>query len=67
MNDVAVSNSGPLIHLAEIYKFDLLRIFRKIYIPRAVYDEVCKFQLPGCQELLNADNIFIIFVELYIS
>jgi len=39
--DKAVSNAGPLIHLAEIERFELLNVFTKIYIPEKVYKEVC--------------------------
>jgi uncharacterized protein len=38
---VAVSNSGPLIHLALIGRLDLLyTLFEKVLIPSAVYNEV---------------------------
>ena len=38
---IAVSNSGPLIHLAKVGLIDfLLRLFDKILIPESVYDEV---------------------------
>jgi predicted nucleic acid-binding protein len=38
---IIVSNAGPLIALAKIERFELLReLFGKIYIPQAVYDEV---------------------------
>lgn len=40
MPDEVVSNSGPLIHLAQINKFDLLAVFPKIYVPDEVYSEV---------------------------
>jgi predicted nucleic acid-binding protein len=38
---IIVSNAGPLIALAQIERFGLLReLFGKLYIPQAVYDEV---------------------------
>jgi predicted nucleic acid-binding protein len=37
---MVVSNTTPLIGLAAIQRFDLLKsLFGKIYIPQAVYDE----------------------------
>jgi len=53
----AVSNSGPLIHLSQIGKFELLYIFSKIYIPKMVYKEVNIEGKPGATELKNAKNI----------
>jgi len=40
MDKEGVTNSGPLIHLAQIGRFKLLSMFSKIYIPRKVYEEV---------------------------
>lgn len=38
---IVVSNAGPLIALAKIGRFELLReLFGKLYIPQAVYNEV---------------------------
>jgi predicted nucleic acid-binding protein len=38
---IIVSDAGPLIALAKIERFGLLReLFGKLYIPQAVYDEV---------------------------
>lgn len=37
---IVVSNTTPLIGLATIHRFDLLRqLFGRLYIPQAVYDE----------------------------
>ncbi len=37
---IVVSNSTPLIGLASIGRFDLLRsLFQKLYVPQAVYHE----------------------------
>ena len=41
---IVVSNTTPLIGLASIGRFELLRkIFREVYIPQAVYDEAVVF------------------------
>lgn len=53
----AVSNSGPLIHLAQIGKFKVLNIFSKIYLPEEVYQEVNTKDEPGQKELKEAKNI----------
>jgi len=38
---IVVSNSTPLISLAKINRFDLLKaIFSKVHIPQGVYEEV---------------------------
>jgi predicted nucleic acid-binding protein len=38
---IVISNAGPLITLARIERFELLReLFGELYIPQAVYDEV---------------------------
>ena len=38
---IAISNAGPLIHLAQINQLDLLfTLFEKVVIPQAVYNEV---------------------------
>ncbi len=60
MADEAVSNSGPLIHLAQINKFNLLKVFTRIFIPQAVYDEVCIADKPGNKELHSTG-----FIEVY--
>jgi predicted nucleic acid-binding protein len=36
----AVSDAGPLIHLAEIDSLELLSTFEKLLIPEAVYREI---------------------------
>ena len=60
--DKAVSNAGPLIHLAEIERFELLNVFTKIYIPEKVYKEVCIEGMPGEREVRNAENIEVLSV-----
>lgn len=57
MDEEAVSDSGPLIHLAQINKFNILSVFNKIFIPQAVYDEVCIAGKPGDIELHSAGFI----------
>ncbi len=55
-----VSNSTPLIALAKISRFELLKdLFHEINIPKAVYDEVVTSGegRSGCVELKNADWI----------
>jgi len=52
----AVSNSSPLILLSKINRFYLLKeIFKKIYIPKAVYEEICikGKEKPGSKETLE--------------
>ena len=61
-----VSNSGPLIALATIGKFDLLKnLFGQIYIPQAVYDEVVVYGEgePGAKETKEAEWIETLQVE----
>ncbi|RJS84204.1 DUF3368 domain-containing protein [Methanophagales archaeon] len=61
--DNVVSNAGPLIHLAEIERFALLKVFTKIYIPEKVYKEVCIEGMPGEREVRNAENIEVLSVS----
>jgi predicted nucleic acid-binding protein len=37
---VAVSDTGPLIHLAEIESLDLLSVCDRLYVPETVYEEL---------------------------
>jgi len=59
----AISNSGPLIHLAQIEKFELLNVFSKIYIPKEVFKEVCTAGKQGEKELKKAENVEILEVS----
>jgi predicted nucleic acid-binding protein len=55
---IVVSDSTPLIALAKVNHFSLLRLlFREIIIPQSVYDEVAIAGKgrPGSQELASAD------------
>ncbi len=51
-----VSNSSPLILLAKIGRFDLLKQYENVFIPNAVYTEVCIHGklLPGSEEIERA-------------
>ena len=47
MQEVTISNSSPIIHLAKIEQLDLLRdFFGELLIPEAVYEE-CMTQGQG--------------------
>jgi len=52
-----VSNSGPLIHLAQVDYFKILNIIKNIYITHEVFDEVCSFDLPGKDEVKKSKII----------
>lgn len=58
-----VSNSGPLIHLAQIGMLDLLDVFPVIYIPQKVYGEVCITGMPGYFEIKDKENIKVLQVS----
>ncbi len=58
-----VSNSGPLIHLAQIGMIDLLDVFQVIYIPQKVYEEVCIAGMPGYFEIKEKENIKVLQVS----
>ncbi|ALM74198.1 DUF3368 domain-containing protein [Thermococcus barophilus] len=51
-----VSNSSPLILLAKIGRFNLLKQYENVFIPNAVYIEVCIHgkSLPGSDEVKRA-------------
>lgn len=44
---VAVSDTGPLIHLAEIESLDLLSVIDELLVPETVYEELQQGGLPG--------------------
>jgi uncharacterized protein len=63
---IVVADSGPLIALASIEQFDLLRLlFSKISIPKAVREEVIATQekLPGAEEVANATWIQVLDIR----
>jgi len=63
---IVIANAGPLIALARIGHFNLLRsLYRQVHIPPAVRDEVAASGsgLPGAIEASTADWIRIIDVQ----
>lgn len=52
-----MADAGPLIHLAEIGALDLLKLFRKILIPQAVWDEVVGQNRVAPADLSELGNI----------
>ena len=46
MTVVAVSDTGPLIHLAEIESLDLLSVCDQLYIPETAYEELQQGSVP---------------------
>ncbi|QLD84574.1 nucleic acid-binding protein [Natronomonas halophila] len=57
MTLAAVSDAGPLIHLAEIESLDLLAVFDTLLIPEAVYEEVEKGGLPDALEDISYTRV----------
>ena len=55
--DKAISNSGPLIHLAQINAFEILNTIKNILIPDEVFREVCSFPLPGAKHVRESKII----------
>lgn len=51
---IAVSNTGPIIHLSEIGCFHCLRIVDSLFIPKAVESEIRRKNAPGKNELRSA-------------
>jgi len=61
-----VVNSTPIISLAILDKLTLLtKLYDQVYIPQAVYDEVCKEgeSKAGAKALKNADFIEIVSIK----
>ncbi len=54
---MAVADSGPLIHLSEIGRLDLLEIFDSLYVPNAVWQETVGQGRVSASTLSNASNI----------
>ncbi|MBI4170566.1 MAG: hypothetical protein HY514_02645 [Candidatus Aenigmarchaeota archaeon] len=55
----AISDSGPLIHLAQIGSLKALRIIKKIYIPEEVYNETCSSNFLGSKEIKSLGLILV--------
>ncbi|ACV47491.1 MULTISPECIES: hypothetical protein [Halomicrobium] len=69
MTLAAVSDAGPLIHLAEIDSLDLLSAFDRLLIPETVYEEVETGGVPEgvsefSYELVEADETRVTSEEL---
>ena len=68
---IVVSNTTPLIGLASIQRFDLLRrLFKKIYIPQAVYKEavIAGHDIGGAKrEVMGASWIETVSVKDYLA
>lgn len=46
MSSVAVSDTGPLIHLAEVGALELLETIDELLVPEAVYEELIAGGIP---------------------
>jgi predicted nucleic acid-binding protein len=61
---IVISNSSPLIALGKIQRLDILKcVFKKIYIPKVVYQEVIIDDSPEKEALLQGVNDFIEVIE----
>jgi len=63
---IVVTNAGPLIALAQIGQFDLLRLlYGQVHIPQGVWDEVKALghNCPGAAEMVSANWINIVRVN----
>jgi len=54
---VAVSDTGPLIHLGEIHALELIEVFDRLYIPETVYDELERGGVPDGLEEFSFERI----------
>lgn len=57
MTIVAVSDTGPLIHLGEIHSLELIEAFDRLYIPETVYDELERGGVPDGLEERSFERI----------
>lgn len=69
MTLAAVSDAGPLIHLAEIGSLELLSLFDTVLVPETVYEEIEKGGVPDeisnvSYELVEADEDSVVSEEL---
>ena len=53
---IAVSDAGPLIHLAEANGLPLLDVFARLHVPETVWSEVARQQIAGA-DLSTIGNI----------
>ena len=54
-----VSNTGPLIHLAQIDKLEILRLFHEILVSEEVYLEAIKEGKSGGEKIKNVNNVIV--------
>ena len=59
----AVSDSGPLIHLAQINSINLFSIVKKTYIPDEVFNETCAHDLPGSRQIKSSKIINVLQLD----
>lgn len=57
MTVVAVSDTGPLIHLEQIDSLELLDVFDRLYVPETVYDELERGGVPDGLEKLSFERV----------
>lgn len=53
----AISDAGPLLHLAEIDSLALLSVFESIHIPEAVYLEILRHNRTVWSQVMELGNI----------
>lgn len=44
--DKVVSNTGPVLHLSEISLVEIFKLFKKVYVPNMVAEELKRHQIP---------------------